>query len=306
MQKHLRGMGMLSSYEFIGFPDSTGTGSADLEPELEQSLSGTAIDAMFGNILRRPLLTQEEEQELLERAKAGDEEAQARLVESNLRLVISVARRYVRPGLPLEDLVQEGALGLLKAIQNFDLNRGLRFSTYAIHWIRQCVGRAADAQCNMIRLPNHAVDTLRKIERTRNELRNELGKEPTSEEIAQKLGIPVSKVNRLARFAMGNLSLEYKPSEEHSAPLSALLCSPEEMDPESVAIERVWVSEIFDLMEKTLTPRERWAIYHLLGLDVSDIPPDSPTKLSRERMRQLEKQALTKLRAVVREHYADK
>jgi len=269
-------------------------------------LSGTVIDSMFGNILRRPLLTSEEEQDLIERAKAGDEDAQTRLVESNLRLVISVARRYVRPGLPLEDLVQEGALGLIKAIQNFDLSRGLRFSTYAIHWVRQSVGRAADSHSNMIRLPNHAVDTLRKIERTRNELRNELGKEPTSEEIAHKLGIPVSKVNRLSRYAQANLSLEHKPSEDHGTVLGALISSPEEADPEAVAIERVWLSEIFDLMETVLTLRERWAIYRMLGLDVSDLPPDATTMPSRERVRQLEKQAITKLRAAVREYYADK
>ena len=104
-----------------------------LELEQEQGLSGTAIDAMFGEILRRPLLLPDEELELIQRAQQGDEEAQTRLIESNLRLVISVARRYVRPGLPLEDLVQEGAIGLIKAIRNFDVNRGLRFSTYAVH-----------------------------------------------------------------------------------------------------------------------------------------------------------------------------
>lgn len=302
----MRGKGMLSSLDFIGSQDYTVPGSADLESEFEQSLSGTVIDSMFGSILRRPLLTPEEEQDLIERAKAGDEDAQARLVESNLRLVISVARRYVRPGLPLEDLVQEGALGLIKAIQNFDLSRGLRFSTYAIHWVRQSVGRAADAQSNMIRLPNHAVDTLRKIERTRSELRNELGKEPTPEEIAHKLGIPVSKVNRLSRYALSNLSLEHKPNEDQGSALGSLLSSPEETDPEAVAIERVWLSEIFDLMETVLTPRERWAIYRMLGLDVSELPPDATTMPSRERIRQLEKQALTKLRTAVREYYADK
>ncbi len=283
-----------------------GNEAPELEPEAEQSLRGTALDSIWGELLRRPLLQPEEELELLHRAQAGDEDAQNRLIESNLRLVISVARRYVRPGLPLEDLVQEGAIGLVKAIRNFDLSRGLRFSTYAVHWIRQSVGRAADAHMNMIRLPNHAVDSLRKIERTRNELRATLGREPTEEEIAAHLEMPVSKVIRLSRYARANYSLEYKARDDQSTPLGGLLTSPEEADPEAVAVERVWVSEIFDIIEKHLTPSERWAIYRHLGLDVNEIPPGHVKRLSRERTRQLEKQALAKLRALAREHCAEK
>jgi RNA polymerase primary sigma factor len=277
-----------------------------LELEQEQGLSGTAIDAMFGEILRRPLLQPDEELELLQRAQQGDEDAQNRLIESNLRLVISVARRYVRPGLPLEDLVQEGAIGLIKAIRNFDVNRGLRFSTYAVHWIRQSVGRAADAQTNMIRLPNHAVDSLRKIERTRNELRATLGKEPTNEQIAAQLQMPVSKVARLSRYARANYSLEHKAHDDQSTPLGGLLASPEEEDPEAIAIERVWISEIMEIVNRYLTPGERWALYRHLGMDVSEFPPGQTKRPSRERIRQLEKQALTKLRTLVREHFAEK
>jgi RNA polymerase primary sigma factor len=277
-----------------------------LELEQEQGLSGTAIDAMFGEILRRPLLLPDEELELIQRAQQGDEEAQTRLIESNLRLVISVARRYVRPGLPLEDLVQEGAIGLIKAIRNFDVNRGLRFSTYAVHWIRQSVGRAADAHTNIIRLPNHAIDSLRKIERTRNELRAALGKEPTDEQIAAQLQMPASKVTRLSRYARGNYSLEHKAHDDQSTPLGGLLASPEEEDPETIAIERVWISEILEIVERCLTPGERWALYRHLGMDVSDFPPGQTKRPSRERIRQLEKQALTKLRTLVREHFAEK
>lgn len=283
------------------YDDFVSEETPEAEPELEQGLSGTALESIFGHLLQRPLLTPEEEMELLSRAQSGDEEAQARLVESNLRLVVSIARRYVRPGIPLEDLVQEGALGIIKAIQHFDTSRGLRFSTYAVHWIRQSVGRAADAQINMIRLPNHAIDSLRKIERTRNELRALNGREPTDEEIAQVLDMPVSKVQRLSRFAKGNYSLDYRTHNGQSL-YENLLVRPEEADPEAVAIERVWLSQLFDLMEKELTPRERWAIYRLLGFDVSDTPPGSVKRLSRERMSQLERQALTKLRALAHEH----
>lgn len=283
-----------------------GNEAPEFEHEVGQSLSGTALDSILGELLRRPLLQPDEELELLRLAQEGDEAAQNRLIESNLRLVISVARRYVRPGLPLEDLVQEGAIGLVKAIRNFDLNRGLRFSTYAVHWIRQSVGRAADAQTNMIRLPNHAIDSLRKIERTRNELRAALGKEPTEEEIAAHLEMPVSKVTKLSRYARANYSLEHKARDDQSTPLGGLLASPEEADPEAVAVERVWVSEIFEIIDKHLTPGERWAIYRHLGLEVSEIPPGHVKRLSRERARQLEKQALTKLRALAREHFAEK
>ncbi|GIV04739.1 MAG: hypothetical protein KatS3mg016_0314 [Fimbriimonadales bacterium] len=283
-----------------------GNEAPEVEPEVGQSLSGTALDSIWGELLRRPLLQPDEELELLQRAQEGDEDAQNRLIESNLRLVISIARRYVRPGLPLEDLVQEGAIGLVKAIRNFDLSRGLRFSTYAVHWIRQSVGRAADAHTNIIRLPNHAIDSLRKIERTRNELRATLGREPTDEEIAAQLEMPVSKVIKLSCYARGNYSLEYKARDDQSTPLGGLLASPEEADPEAVAVERVWVSEIFEIIDKHLTPGERWAIYRHLGLEVSEIPPGHAKRLSRERARQLEKQALTKLRALAREHLAEK
>lgn len=275
------------------------------DTELEKGLSGTALESVLGHALRRPLLTPDEETELLERAKAGDEEALTRLVESNLRLVISIARRYVRPGVPLEDLVQEGAIGLIKAIDHFDLSRGLRFSTYAVHWVRQCVGRAADAQTNLIRLPNHAIDSLRKIERTRNELRVREGREPTEEEIATTLGMPVSKVKRLTCYARGNYSLDYQ-NQDGQPFYENLLTSPEEADPETVAIERVWLSQIFDIIDKELTPRERWAIYRLLGFEVSEAPPDSKKRLSRERVAQLERRSLAKLRALIRERFSDK
>ncbi|MFN7017267.1 MAG: RNA polymerase sigma factor RpoD/SigA [Fimbriimonadales bacterium] len=298
-------------HSFVDYTGSTemecwSNDALEFETESERGLSDTALDSVLGDLLRRPLLQPDEELELLRRAQQGDLEAQNRLIESNLRLVVSVARRYVRPGLPLEDLVQEGAIGLFKAIHNFDVERGLRFSTYAVHWIRQSVGRAADAQTNMIRLPNHAIDSLRKIERTRNELRAALGREPTVEEIAQRLEMPVSKVARLSRYACPNYSLEYKARDEQGTPLSALLASPEEADPESVAVERVWLSEIFELMNKHLTTGERWAIYRLLGLDVSECPPGHTKRLSRERVRQLEKQALTKLRALAQEYFAEK
>jgi RNA polymerase primary sigma factor len=133
-----------------------------------------------------------------------------------------------------------------------------------------------------------------------------LGKEPTNEQIAAQLQMPVSKVARLSRYARANYSLEHKAHDDQSTPLGGLLASPEEADPEAVAIERVWISEILEIVERCLTPGERWALYRHLGMDVSDIPPGQVKRPSRERIRQLEKQALTKLRTMVREHFAEK
>ncbi|MEN3001610.1 MAG: RNA polymerase sigma factor RpoD/SigA [Armatimonadota bacterium] len=270
---------------------------------LEQGLRGSVLDGVLGAVLRQPLLTAEEEADLLRRAKAGDEEARNRLVECNLRLVLSVARRYVRPGLSLEDLVQEGAIGLIKAINHFDTSRGLRFSTYAIHWIRQSIGRAADTQSGLIRLPNHAIDSLRRIERARMQLRLEHGTEPTPEQIAAHAGIPLGKVIRLLKYTQAHLSLDHKADSEQDAPLGGLLPNPEEEDPETVAIYRVWLTELLELAKNNLTPRECWAIRRWLGLEDSESPPDCPTKLSRERIRQLERRAIEKLRTLAYQRY---
>jgi RNA polymerase primary sigma factor len=271
---------------------------------VEQGLRGGVLDGVLGAVLRQPLLSAEEEAELLQRAKQGDEEARNRLVECNLRLVLSVARRYVRPGLALEDLVQEGAIGLIKAIDHFDTSRGLRFSTYAIYWIRQAIGRAADSQTGLIRLPNHAIDALRRIERARTELWLQNGDEPTPEQIAAHLGMPLSKVNRLLKYTHAHLSLDQKADPEQDAPLGALLPNPEEQDPETVAIYRVWLSELLELAKKHLTAPQYWAIRRWLGLEESEIPPGRTTRLSRERLRQLERRAIEKLRALAQEHYA--
>jgi len=271
---------------------------------VEQGLRDSTLDGVLGAVLRQPLLTAEEEAELLQRAQAGDEQARDRLVECNLRLVLSIARRYVRPGLPLEDLVQEGAIGLIKAINHFDTNRGLRFSTYATWWIRQAIGRAADSQSGLIRLPNHAIDALRRIERARAELRLMNGEEPTPEQIAAYLGMPLQKVNRLLKHTQMHLSLDQKADTEQDAPLGALLPNPEEEDPETVAIYRIWLSELLELAKKNLTPRECWAIHRWLGLETSEFPPGSPIRLSRERMRQLERRAIEKLRTLAYQHYS--
>ena len=298
-----RGMEMFASRSYYTDDELLIDEYPEQDEGVEQGLRGSTLDGVLGAALRQPLLSAEEEAELLQRAQAGDEEARNRLVECNLRLVISVARRYVRPGLSLEDLVQEGAIGLIKAINHFDTSRGLRFSTYATWWVRQTIGRAADSQSGLIRLPNHAIDSLRRIERARAELRLMNGEEPTPEQIAAHLGMPLQKVNRLLKYTQMHLSLDQKADAEQDVPLGALLSNPEEEDPETVAIYRVWLSELLELAKKHLTPRECWAIYRWLGLEVSELPPGCPTRLSRERMRQLERRAIEKLRALAYQHY---
>jgi RNA polymerase primary sigma factor len=298
-----RGMGMLTSPSLYPEGEPFIEECFDQDEGVEQGLRGGVLDGVLGAVLRHPLLGAEEEAELLQRAQSGDEDARNRLVECNLRLVLSVARRYMRPGLSLEDLVQEGAIGLIKAIDHFDTSRGLRFSTYAIHWIRQAIGRAADAQSGLIRLPNHAVDALRRIERARAELRLTHGTEPTPEQIATHLGMPLSKVHRLLKYTHAHLSLEQKADPEQDTPLGALLSNPEEEDPETVAIYRVWLSELLELAKKHLTAPQYWAIRRWLGLEVSEVPPGRSKRLSRERLRQLERRAIEKLRALAQQHY---
>jgi RNA polymerase primary sigma factor len=270
---------------------------------MEQGLSGSTLDGVLASALRQPLLSAEEEAELLQRAQEGDEQARDRLVECNLRLVLSIARRYVRPGLALEDLVQEGAIGLIKAINHFDTSRGLRFSTYATWWIRQAIGRAADTQSGLIRLPNHAIESLRRIERARTELRTAHGEEPTPEQIASYLNMPIQKVNRLLKYTHAHLSLEQKSDPDQDTPLGAMLPNPEEEDPETVAFYRLWFSELMELARKHLSSREYWAVRRWLGIEETETPPGRSTRLSRERMRQLERRAIEKLRALAHQHY---
>lgn len=262
---------------------------------------GEALPGYFSRLLRMPLLTASEEVDLIQRAQEGEEEARTRLVECNLRLVLSVAKQYQRPGLPIEDLIQEGVIGLLKAIARFEIDRGYRFSTYATHWIRQSITRAVDNTSGMIRIPTHAVDALRKIEKARAALRRSLNREPNYAEIGQMVQMSAKKVERLMLLTREPLSLDQLVHPDSNLSLIAMLEDPCVCNPEEVAVHRAWISELHEAIS-SLSEREQWAVRRRLGIEEADRPPDSKVRLSRERLRQLETQALKKLRQWARKH----
>lgn len=270
------------------------TDSTDSEPE--ENLPG-----YISRYLRLPLLTADEELVLLTRAQSGDQEACARLVECNLRLVVSIAKQYLRPGLPIEDLIQEGVIGLMKAISRFEIDRGFRFSTYATHWIRQSITRAVDNITGMIRMPTHATESLRKIEKARFELKRQLGRDPSCEEVAENVNMTSKKVERLMQIAREPLSLDQIVHPDSNLPLIALLEDPCVSNPEEVAIHRVWVAELNEAIA-SLNEREQWVVRRRLGMDEGEEPPGAKIPISRERLRQLETQAFKKLRVWARKH----
>lgn len=254
-------------------------------------------------LARHPLLTAEEEFQVALRAHAGDEHARKVLVESNMRLVIAIARHYRNCGMMTEDLVQEGAIGLVTASTRFDPGRGYRFSTYATHWIRQSMNRAIEAKGHCIRLPAHVMDSTRRISMMRAEIQKETGQDPTVEELGARLGMPGVKVAAYLLISQDPISLELLVGDDAPTELGALLHDTAAVDPEqAVMVEelRLQVEQMVD----ALPDRERAVIKGRLGLDGQ--PPQvlqeigRALKLSRERVRQIELSAMRHLRDAAR------
>jgi RNA polymerase primary sigma factor len=254
----------------------------------------------LGRIGRSKLLTPEEELDLGRRARAGDARALARLIEKNLRLVVSVAKRYRGMGLPFEDLIQEGNLGLIKAAERFDPELGNRFSTYAIWWIRQAIGRAIEDKGRAIRLPVHAQEKARKMTRVRNELSAKLGRQPTDEEVAERLGWTVREVGAVTGLLLDVFSLD-RPvgAEDDSTELSEFVEDEQASEVPEAVIRDMENSLLKESMEK-IPDRERHVLVRRYGLD--DRAPASLAELSdelgvtRERVRQLQRNAERRLR----------
>ena len=272
-----------------------------LEDEL--SAEGVALDdpvkTYLKEIGRVPLLAAEEEAALARAAQAGDEDARRRLSEANLRLVVSVAKRYAGRGLPFLDLIQEGNLGLIKAVEKFDYTKGYKFSTYATWWIRQAITRAIADQARTIRIPVHMVETINKVIRVSRQLLQELGHDPSPEEIAAEMDMPVDKVREILKIAQEPVSLETPIGEEEDSHLGDFIPDEGASEPSEAASFTLLQEQLVDVLS-TLTPREEKVLKLRFGIE--DGRPRTLEEVgkefnvTRERIRQIEAKALRKLR----------
>lgn len=248
---------------------------------------------------RVPLLTTEEEQVLAMRIADNDAEAKKRLAEANLRLVVSIAKRYVGRGMAFLDLIQEGNLGLIKAVDKFDYTKGFKFSTYATWWIRQAITRAIADQARTIRIPVHMVETINKVKKTSTQLLHKNGHDPSAEEIAEELGMPADKVREILRLSQEPVSLETPIGEEEDSHLGDFIPDDEALSPADAASISLLKEQLAEVL-KTLTPRESKVLSLRFGLE--DGHPrtleevGSEFGVTRERIRQIEAKALRKLR----------
>ena len=273
----------------------------DLDPDKDDdallSVEGISIDdpvkVYLKEIGRVPLLTPEEEIELAERMAQGDPYARKRLSEANLRLVVSIAKRYVGRGMQFLDLIQEGNLGLIKAVEKFDHTKGFKFSTYATWWIRQAITRAIADQARTIRIPVHMVETINKVKKVSSQLLHKNGHDPTAEEIAEELDMPIDKVREIMRVAQEPVSLETPIGEEEDSHLGDFIA------PADAASHTLLKEQLEDVLS-TLTPREKKVLELRFGLEdgrnrtLEEVGKEF--NVTRERIRQIEAKALRKLR----------
>ena len=267
------------------------------------NIEGVSVDDPVRMYLREigkiPLLTYEEEAELAQKIVEGDEEAKQKLAESNLRLVVSIAKKYVGRGMLFLDLIQEGNMGLIKAVEKFDYNKGFKFSTYATWWIRQAITRAIADQARTIRIPVHMVETINKLIRTSRQLLQQNGREPTPEEIAKEMEISVDKVMEIQKIAQDPVSLETPIGEEDDSHLGDFIQDEDSPAPQDSAAHTLLREQLEEVMD-TLTPREAMVLKLRFGLEDGKARTleevGKQFDVTRERIRQIEAKALRKLR----------
>ena len=293
----------LSSEEMSAIESEVEAFSAaeNMERILEQE--GLAIDdpvrLYLKEIGRVPLLTADREKELAERMMAGDEDAKVELVEANLRLVVSIAKRYVGRGMFFLDLIQEGNMGLMKAVDKFDYTKGYKFSTYATWWIRQAITRAIADQARTIRIPVHMVETIHKVSRISRQLLQENGREPTADEIGERISMSAEKVREIMKIAQDPVSLETPIGEEEDSHLGDFIPDDDTPSPAEATSTSILREEL-ERQLHTLTPREEHVIKLRFGLydgrtrTLEEVGKEFD--ITRERIRQIEAKALRKLR----------
>ncbi len=285
---------------------------ADLESEVEQMISSEEIERMqeglaiddpvrmyLKEIGKVPLLEADEEIVLAEKMMQGDERAKNKIVEANLRLVVSIAKKHVGKGMQFLDLIQEGNLGLMKAVDKFDYAKGFKFSTYATWWIRQAITRAIADQARTVRIPVHMVETIHKVSRVSRQLLQELGREPSSEEIAEVIGMTPEKVRDTMKYALEPVSLETPIGEEEDSHLGDFIPDEDSPAPSDAASYTLLKEQLNEVLH-TLTPREEQVLKLRFGLldgrtrTLEEVGKEFD--ITRERIRQIEAKALRKLR----------
>ena len=273
--------------------------TAETEPKVDEYSTSDPVRMYLREIGKVPLLTQEQEQELAKRIAQGDQEAAKQMTEANLRLVVSIAKRYVGRGMQLLDLIQEGNLGLLKAVEKYDFTKGFKFSTYATWWVRQAITRALADQARTIRIPVHMVETMNKLTQCSRKLQQELGREPTVEELSKTMRMTPERINEIRQMCMEPVSLESPVGEEDDSHLGDFIednTGAQPADAVSRAMLRQQLMEILD----TLSEREAKVLRLRYGLD--DGRPRTLEEVgkefnvTRERVRQIEAKALRKIR----------